>query len=73
MQPTSSYTISRSSFVANEANFNSVIHLVETFGHSGIAAHLTNPFLPFFSLFGIDLSIEDHDLHHRKLVGNFGK
>lgn len=50
-----------------------VIHLVETFGHSGIAAHLTNPFLPFFSLFGIDLSIEDHDLHHRKLVGNFGK
>lgn len=73
MQPTSPYIDRRSPFAADEATFDSVIHLVETFGHSGIAAHLTNPFLPFFSLFGIDLSIEDHDLHHRKLLGNFGK
>ena len=38
------------------------IHLVECLGHSGINAHLTNPCLPFFSWFEVELSVEDHDL-----------
>lgn len=49
------------------------IHLVECLGHSGINAHLTNPCLPFLTAFGVELTVEDHDLHHRKFSGNFGK
>lgn len=39
---------------------------VEAIGHSGIRAHWSTPILgPVLKPFGMDLVIEDHDLHHR--------
>ncbi|GAA98093.1 hypothetical protein E5Q_04775 [Mixia osmundae IAM 14324] len=49
------------------------IHLIEALGHSGIKCHLTNPLMPWLVFCKTELSIEDHDLHHRKLRGNYGK
>lgn len=44
------------------SNLISGQHLVECLGHSGINAHLTNPCLPFMSIVGMELTVEDHDL-----------
>lgn len=40
----------------------------EIFGHSGlrVSAATMNPLTPLFRLCDVDLTIEDHDLHHRK-------
>ncbi|KAJ3165068.1 hypothetical protein HDU88_004787 [Geranomyces variabilis] len=40
----------------------------ELAGHSGVRIHATtpNPLTPILRLFGAELVIEDHDLHHRK-------
>ncbi|GAB5593315.1 hypothetical protein Unana1_08215 [Umbelopsis nana] len=52
------------------------VNYVELLGHSGIRADLGHPVLGWLLRpFGLDLVIEDHDLHHRlgKRAGNFGK
>ncbi|KAL8290350.1 hypothetical protein RQP46_002608 [Phenoliferia psychrophenolica] len=49
---------------------------VEVLGHTGIRAHWGPPITgPVLALFGLDATIEDHDLHHRygKSGRNFGK
>ncbi|OZJ04475.1 hypothetical protein BZG36_02686 [Bifiguratus adelaidae] len=49
---------------------------VELAGHSGLRAWFPHPILGVvLRPFGMDLVIEDHDLHHRlgKKAGNFGK
>ncbi|KAI5481199.1 hypothetical protein MNV49_005634 [Pseudohyphozyma bogoriensis] len=49
---------------------------IETMGHSGVRIHCPNPNSFLFTMpFGADLTIEDHDLHHRygKSGKNFGK
>jgi hypothetical protein len=39
---------------------------VEALGHSGIRAYWPHPLLtPVLKPFGMELAIEDHDLHHR--------
>ncbi|GAA5820816.1 hypothetical protein JCM10212_002099 [Sporobolomyces blumeae] len=49
---------------------------VEMLGHSGIRAYWAHPILGWLlKPFGMDLAVEDHDLHHRfgKSGKNFGK
>jgi sterol desaturase/sphingolipid hydroxylase (fatty acid hydroxylase superfamily) len=49
---------------------------VEALGHSGIRAYWPHPLLtPVLKPFGMELAIEDHDLHHRYGRGgkNYGK
>lgn len=53
-----------------------VLMYVEGMGHTGIRAFWTHPCCgEFLQLFGMDLSIEDHDLHHRngRSGQNYGK
>lgn len=50
----------------------------EAFGHSGLRIYSTTPSTasPFLKYFGMELVIEDHDLHHRKgwrKSQNYGK
>lgn len=50
----------------------------EAFGHSGLRIYSTTPGTasPFLKAFGMELVIEDHDLHHRKgwrKSSNYGK
>ncbi|KIM77950.1 hypothetical protein PILCRDRAFT_606638 [Piloderma croceum F 1598] len=49
---------------------------VEAMGHSGIRAYWSHPLLtPILKPFGMEIAIEDHDLHHRYGRGgkNYGK
>jgi len=49
---------------------------IETMGHTGIRIHAANPNTWMSTIpFGMDLTIEDHDLHHRhgKSGRNYGK
>ncbi|CAO1637391.1 unnamed protein product [Jaminaea pallidilutea] len=50
---------------------------LESGGHSGIRAYLTNPVAWPLTFFDCDLVVEDHDLHHRQgwkdTAANFGK
>ena len=53
-----------------------VLMYIEGMGHSGTRAHWTHPILgEVLRPFGMDLTIEDHDLHHRygKNGKNYGK
>lgn len=50
----------------------------EIFGHSGLRVygHVPSPITPLLALFGMELVLEDHDLHHRrgwKKSFNYGK
>jgi len=50
----------------------------ELWGHSGIRVHMTTPtpFAPILRFFDAELTVEDHDLHHRKgwkKSHNYGK
>jgi sterol desaturase/sphingolipid hydroxylase (fatty acid hydroxylase superfamily) len=52
------------------------VNYIELTGHSGIRADMGHPVVgPILRAFGLDLVVEDHDLHHRlgKRAGNFGK
>lgn len=54
------------------------VFFTETMGHSGLrmAATAVNPWTWFLRLFGVELMLEDHDLHHRrgwKSSYNYGK
>lgn len=54
------------------------IAFTEVFGHSGLRIHLTAPSTMswLLSIFGAEIVIEDHDLHHRKgwrKSHNYGK
>lgn len=44
------------------------VMFTEIYGHSGLRVSVTtlNPLTPLFQLCDVDLTIEDHDLHHRK-------
>ena len=53
-----------------------ILMYIEGMGHTGARAHWTHPLLgEFLQLFEMDLTIEDHDLHHRygKSGRNYGK
>ena len=53
-----------------------VLMYIEGMGHSGVRAYWTHPILgEALRPFGMDLTIEDHDLHHRygKSGRNYGK
>ncbi|ATY65943.1 Fatty acid hydroxylase [Cordyceps militaris] len=57
---------------------NIYLNFAESLGHSGlrIMAYVPNPLTPVLKLFGAELAIEDHDLHHRrgwKSSFNYGK
>lgn len=41
---------------------------VEAMGHSGIRAYWPHPLLFVLKPFGMELAIEDHDLHHRYVM-----
>lgn len=47
---------------------NVYLNFAEALGHSGlrIMGYVPNPLTPLLMLFGAELAIEDHDLHHRK-------
>ncbi|KAG2187977.1 hypothetical protein INT44_000727 [Umbelopsis vinacea] len=52
------------------------VNFIELAGHSGVRADMGHPVIgPLLRPFGLDLVVEDHDLHHRlgKRAGNFGK
>lgn len=54
------------------------VAFVEVGGHSGLRVHFTppNPLDPILTYFGMELALEDHDLHHRKgwrKSHNYGK
>lgn len=54
------------------------IAYTEVGGHSGLRLHLSppNPISPLLEMFGMELVVEDHDLHHRKgwrKSHNYGK
>ncbi|TQV93617.1 Fatty acid hydroxylase [Cordyceps javanica] len=57
---------------------NVYLNFAEATGHSGLRllGYVPNPLTPVLKLFGAELSVEDHDLHHRrgwKGSFNYGK